>query len=143
MDKRKNENTLMLPSQSLTLPSFQLSSELLTILTLLKQPNILFIITDQQSNRALSCSGNPYLHTPQIDALATSGICFDYSYCATPVCGSSRTSVATGRLPHENGVLINSMSILPNIPTLGEIFRAGGYHTAWTCRWHMSSTALL
>lgn len=50
----------------------------------------------------------------------------------TPVCGSSRTCVATGRLPHENGVLTNGMSILPNIPTLGKVFCADGYHTAWT-----------
>ncbi len=72
-----------------------------------------------------------------MDALATSGIRFDQSYCAAPVCGPSRACVATGRLPHENGVLESGMSILPNMPTMGEIFRAADYHTAWSGRWDL------
>ena len=97
--------------------------------------NLLFLFTDQQSNRALRCSGNPYLHTPHMDALASSGIRFEQAYCAAPVCGPSRACVATGRLPHENGVLVNGMSIFPELPTMGEIFREAGYRTAWSGRW--------
>ena len=97
--------------------------------------NILFLFTDQQSNRALSCTGNPYLHTPHMDALATSGVRFEQAYCAAPVCGPSRACVATGRMPHENGVLVNGMSIPDAMPTMGEVFRDAGYQTAWTGRW--------
>ncbi|MCH2665435.1 sulfatase-like hydrolase/transferase, partial [bacterium] len=97
--------------------------------------NILLIITDQQSNRALSCTGNPWLNTPNMDALAASGTRFTKSYCASPVCGPSRACIATGRMPHENGVLVNGMSIHDDMPTMGEIFRDAGYRTAWTGRW--------
>ena len=97
--------------------------------------NILFLLTDQQSNRALSCTGNPYLHTPHMDALANSGVRFEQGYCAAPVCGPSRACVATGRMPHENGVLVNSMSIPEQMPTMGEVFGDAGYQTAWTGRW--------
>ena len=97
--------------------------------------NILLIITDQQSNRALSCTGNPWLNTPHMDALAASGTRFTESYCASPVCGPSRACIATGRMPHENGVLVNGMSIHDDMPTMGEIFRDAGYRTAWTGRW--------
>ena len=97
--------------------------------------NILLLLTDQQSNRALSCTGNPYLHTPHMAALANSGVRFEQGYCAAPVCGPSRACVATGRMPHENGVLVNSMSIPEQMPTMGEVFGDAGYQTAWTGRW--------
>jgi arylsulfatase A-like enzyme len=97
--------------------------------------NILFLFTDQQSNRALSCAGNPYLQTPHMDALAASGVRFEHAYCAAPVCGPSRACIATGRMPHENGVVVNGMSIPPEMPSMGEVFREAGYRSAWTGRW--------
>ncbi len=104
--------------------------------------NILFLFTDQQSNFALSCAGNPYLSTPHMDSLANSGARFEQGYCAAPVCGPSRACVATGRMPHENGVLVNGMSIPPEMPTMGEIFRDGGYRTAWAGRWCVPDNGL-
>ena len=38
-----------------------------------KKPNILVILTDQQSHRAMSCTGNPHLATPHMDRLAAGG----------------------------------------------------------------------
>ena len=70
-----------------------------------------------------------------MDALAASGIRFEQSYCAAPVCGPSRACIATGRMPHENGVFVNGMSIPDEMPTMGEVFREAGYRTAWTGRW--------
>ena len=100
-------------------------------------PNILFIFTDQQSAGALSCAGNAHLHTPHMDALASSGVRFEQSYCAAPVCGPSRASVATGRLPHEHGALVNDLAPDPAIPSFGEVFRDAGYSTAWSGKWDM------
>jgi len=97
--------------------------------------NILFFITDQQSHNALSCAGHPHLNTPHMDALATSGVRFTESYCAAPVCGPSRACLATGRMPHENGVLVNGLSIPDEMPTMGELFRDASYRTGWTGRW--------
>ena len=91
-----------------------------------QHPNILFLFTDQQSARAMSCAGNPYLHTPHMDELAASGYHFEQAYCAAPVCAPSRGSLLTGRLPHETGVLVNGMSPDPQIPNMGELFRRAG-----------------
>ncbi len=103
----------------------------------MERPNVLFILTDQQSARAMSCAANPHLHTPHMDALAASGTRFAQAYCAAPVCGPSRASLATGRLPHETGVLVNNMTPDPSIANVGELFQRAGYHTAWSGRWHL------
>jgi arylsulfatase A-like enzyme len=49
------------------------------------KPNVLYIITDQQSNNMMSCTGNKFLKTPNLDRLAQSGYRFDKTYCANPV----------------------------------------------------------
>ena len=101
------------------------------------RPNVLFLFTDQQSARAMSCAGNPHLHTPHMDALADAGVRFEQAYCAAPVCGPSRSSLATGRLPHETGVQVNGLTPDASIPNIGELFGRAGYHTAWSGRWHL------
>nr|MBI1229626.1 sulfatase-like hydrolase/transferase [Cytophagales bacterium] len=72
-----------------------------------KRPNIIFIITDQQSESMMSASGNPYVHTPAMDYIANNGIRFTNAYVTNPVCSPSRVSFMTGRFPgyfaDENG----------------------------------------
>ena len=99
-------------------------------------PNVLLIMTDQQSAGALSCAGNAHLRTPNMDALAAAGVRFARSYCGSPVCGPSRACLLTGRLPHETGVLHNSQPPEPSFPSLGELFQRAGYDTGWSGRWH-------
>lgn len=40
----------------------------------IERPNIIYIFTDQQTASAMSCAGNPDLHTPNLDRLAAAGI---------------------------------------------------------------------
>ena len=49
-----------------------------------KRPDVIFILTDQQTARAMSCAGNPWLSTPNMDALAADGVRFDRAYCPFP-----------------------------------------------------------
>jgi len=101
------------------------------------RPNVLLLLTDQQTLRAMSAYGNPYLHTPHMDSLAAAGLRFGISYCTAPVCGPSRSSIVTGCMPHETGVDLNGQTPDPAIPNLGQIFRDAGYETAWTGKWHL------
>lgn len=101
------------------------------------KPNILFIFTDQQARHAMSTAGNPDLHTPHMDALAAAGVRFHHSYCTSPVCSPARASLMTGMMPHATGVDVNALSIRPELPTMGEIFRDAGYETAWAGKWHV------
>jgi arylsulfatase A-like enzyme len=101
------------------------------------RPNLVLILTDQQSNCALSANGNPYISTPAMDSLANEGISFTESYCTYPVCSPARSSLITSRMPHETGVRANDIPIVSGIPTMGEHFRKYGYYTAWGGKWHL------
>lgn len=87
-----------------------------------KKPNILFIMTDQQHDRMMSCADNPWLNTPHLDGLAAEGIRFEKAYATNPVCVPSRVSMATGMMP---GRLVGRRSVHPPIRQLkGQ--RSGG-----------------
>ena len=97
-------------------------------------PNILIIITDQLSQRAVGCHGDKQRVTPNIDALAKAGVRFSNSYTNCPLCQPSRASFWTGRMPSATGVNSNGMNypvptISESLPTLGEIFSRAGYET--------------
>ncbi len=104
------------------------------------RPNILLIMTDQQSSEALSCRlGHRYLNTPHLDSLAAEGAFFSRAYCANPLCVPSRTSMFTGRYPVETGVQTNDTTPIDfqRFPNLGTLFRRAGYQTAYFGKWHL------
>jgi arylsulfatase A-like enzyme len=68
------------------------------------KPNILLIFTDQQNATMISAAGNKDLKTPAMDFLADQGVRFSRAYCTSPVCGPARSSIVSGRMPHETGV---------------------------------------
>ena len=71
------------------------------------RPNIIYIMTDQQSANAMSCAGNADLHTPNMDRLAAMGVRFENAYCSLPLSGPSRASMFTGYMPGEVGLTAN------------------------------------
>ena len=101
------------------------------------QPNILVILTDQQTQQAISAYGNPNLHTPNMDSLVHSGLSFENSYCTFPVCSPARSSLLTGRMPHETGVEVTNPPVRPGIPTMGAHFRRAGYRTYYAGKLHL------
>ena len=54
------------------------------------RPNVLLIICDQMHAGMLSCTGNAWVKTPALDALARDGARFERAYCTNPVCVPSR-----------------------------------------------------
>lgn len=105
-----------------------------------RRPNLLVILTDQQFADAMSCCiGREYIHTPNMDSLAATGMRFTRAYTANPLCVPARTSMFTGRYPHETGIQINtSEKIAPEkFPCMGRIFQSAGYETGFFGKWHM------
>lgn len=94
--------------------------------------NVLFIISDDLTANALSCYGNTVCQTPNIDALANSGVRFTRAYCQGTYCGPSRASFMSGFYPHATGVLgyKSPRDQIGNLPTWSEHFRNNGYYAA-------------
>ncbi|MBK0383696.1 sulfatase-like hydrolase/transferase [Pedobacter sp. SD-b] len=111
-----------------------------------KQPNILVVMTDQQSATMLSCTGNKWLNTPAVDKLASKGVRFERAYATMPVCLPSRFSLQTGLFPSFVGIRENDEPVaekyLPVLDSLhsrslGTLFRNAGYDTYYGGKVHI------
>jgi len=108
-------------------------------LTMDKQPNFLFIITDQHRADHLGCYGNRIVKTPNLDQLAASGTRFEDFHVATPICMPNRATLMTGRMPSLHGARQNGIPLSLNATTFVEIMRAAGYDTALIGKCHLQS----
>lgn len=106
-----------------------------------QRPNILIIMTDQQTADAMSNAGNKDLHTPAMDKLAANGIRFTKAYCAQPLCTPSRTAIFSGKMPFETGFVGNAEEKDGQWPDsllmMGRIFKNAGYQTGYIGKWHL------
>lgn len=105
------------------------------------QPNIIYIMTDQQAFDAMSCAGNPLVRTPALDRLAGDGVRFEQAYCAFPLCVPSRAAMFSGRMPHEAGIFVNTNVIKDEefpFDLLGRRLADGGYKTHYIGKWHLT-----
>ncbi len=108
------------------------------------RPNVLFIFTDDQSHRTVSAyeEADPWVRTPQIDALARSGVRFRHAYIGT-WCMPSRLTMLTGRLPHGawsmrmTGKYPGASYDPQQSPFWPRVFRENGYTTAHIGKWHL------
>ena len=67
-----------------------------------KQPNILFIMTDQLRGDSLGYAGHKDVKTPYLDTLAAKGVDFTHAYSACPSCIAARAALLTGLSPEHN-----------------------------------------
>lgn len=102
-----------------------------------KAKNILFIMFDQLRWDYLSCSGHPDLKTPNIDWLASQGVCFTRAYIQSPICGSSRMSTYTGRYVHSHGASWNGIPLKVGELTMGDHLRKAGMGCFLVGKTHM------
>ncbi len=110
-------------------------------------PNIIFIMTDDQAQSALSIYGNPILKTPNMDRIGKEGIQFRQSFVTTSVCAPSRASFLTGLYAHTHGVTSNGeepgwyeqMGLRHDQITYPMLLQKAGYHTALVGKWHIKS----
>ena len=105
------------------------------------RPSYILFITDQQRSDYLACTGHPTLRTPNIDAMAHSGVTFDRFYVASPVCMPNRASLMTCRMPTSHGVRSLGLPLSPDHVTFVEVMRAAGYDTALIGKSHLQNVS--
>ncbi len=103
------------------------------------RPNVILIIGDDISADDFGCYGNPAARTPHVDRLAAGGRRFAQAFLVASSCSPSRSSIATGRYPHNNGAASElHRPIAWNLPRFPAVLRAQGYHTALSGKNHMT-----
>lgn len=106
-----------------------------------ERPSVIFFIADDVSWNDYGCYGNRAARTPNIDRLAADGIRFDRAYLTASSCSPSRSSIITGRYPHNNGKAAElHQPISLHLPWFPEVLKASGYYTALSGKHHMKST---
>ncbi|MEM0926177.1 MAG: sulfatase [Planctomycetota bacterium] len=103
-------------------------------------PNMIMFIADDISWNDFGCYGNPAARTPHIDQLAREGIRFDRAFLTASSCSPSRSSIITGRYPHNNGKAAELHApISSHLPWFPELLREAGYYTAISGKHHMKA----
>lgn len=114
------------------------------------RPNILWVVSEDNSATTVGPYGDPLARTPNIDRLAAGGITFDRAYSTSAVCAPTRSSIITGRYASSLGTQhMRSQQVLPEgVKFFPEFLRAAGYFTtnnaktdyntssSWTGAWN-------
>jgi len=107
------------------------------------KPNILLILVDQDRYPMHT----PRLNRPSLDWLRSRGMEFHNTFASFPLCSPSRSTILTGKYPHQVGIFTNvdafqkNPSLSPRIPNLGRVFSEAGYYTAYFGKWHLTRRA--
>lgn len=107
------------------------------------RPNIVFVLTDDQGYGDLGCTGNPVLHTPNIDAFHSQSVRFT-DFHVSPTCAPTRSALMTGRHEFKNGVthtIFERDRMTTNATTVAQILKRAGYATAIFGKWHLGDEA--
>lgn len=107
-----------------------------------QRPNVLLIVADDLGKGDVSAYGSPSICTPNIDAIAGNGICFNNGYATSATSTPSRYALFTGSFPMRNPNAVILPGNAPLIigadqPTMPKMFQAAGYSTAAIGKWHL------
>lgn len=117
------------------------------------RPNFIVILCDDLGYGDLGIHGHPHIQTPNLDALAESGIRFTNFYSTAPVCSPSRVGLMTGRSPNRAGVYDwippagktprsdarEQVHMQKDELTVAQVLKAAGYATCMAGKWHCNS----
>ncbi|NMH89121.1 arylsulfatase [Flavivirga algicola] len=104
-----------------------------------KRPNVILVLTDDQGIGDLSCHGNPWLRTPNIDAFYKEAVRMT-DFHVSPVCTPTRAAIMTGRYPIKNGAWATYKgrdALSEGTTTLADLFQKNGYKTGIFGKWHL------
>lgn len=107
-----------------------------------ERPNVILVLTDDQGYGDLSVHGNPVLETPVLDRLHDQSVRF-HNFHVAPMCTPTRGELMTGRDAKDNGATMVNQGrsmMRAELPTMANIFKKSGYHTAHFGKWHLGDS---
>lgn len=118
------------------------------------KPNVILVMIDDLGWPDVGCYGSKFVDTPNIDALAKSGMRFTDFYAAGAVCSPTRCAVQTGQNQARIGITSYipghwrpfervttpqvTMGLPSDIVTIGDALKASGYRTGYIGKWHLN-----
>lgn len=113
-------------------------------------PNVVLIVADDLGYGDVGFQGSTQIQTPNIDALAHSGVRFTQGYVSAPVCSPSRAGLLTGRNQVSFGYDNNLDDATPGFDpefaglnvkekTIADRLKAAGYVTGLIGKWHLGT----
>ena len=100
-----------------------------------ERTNVVLIIGDDIS-ADFSAYGGP-VQTPNIDGLAKNGVLFNNAYTTASSCSPSRSSMITGRYPHNHGAPELHMPLPAGQLVFPQLLKDAGYYNVAAGKWHM------
>jgi arylsulfatase A-like enzyme len=103
------------------------------------RPNILFIMSDDHAQRAISAYSDELIKTPALDRIANEGMLFRNSFVTNSICAPSRAAIMTGLYSHLNGKIDNLGAFNPDQWTFPEALNDAGYRTSLIGKHHLKA----
>ncbi len=107
-------------------------------------PNVVLIMADDLGYGGISCYGNTYIQTPNLDSLAANGVKFTDFHSNGSVCSPTRAALMTGKYQQRTGVggVITAknhrdVGLSLTETTIAEEFKKHGYHCGIFGKWHL------
>ncbi|MCP9234682.1 sulfatase [Lewinella sp. JB7] len=104
-----------------------------------RRPNIIFIMSDDHAQRAISAYTDELIETPHLDRIAEDGLLFRNSFVTNSICAPSRAAILTGKYSHLNGKIDNLSPFNPDQWTFPEALHEAGYRTSLIGKHHLQA----